>query len=440
MTSNANRNSNCVLESPSGGAEVGEQADVVQQAGDDGEQTPDKHELDGNVDAVEQPTPVENGLEGNCDVCRAVGRMPDENGLEDVDAVQQATSDENQLEGNGDVGCMPDENGLEDVDAVQQATSDEKELECNGDFGRMPDENRLKDVDAVQQAAPERNADVVYQAAAPSRLRPRGYGSLPAIGTDGSLRFEAQERVMLVEPTAEHLDKLLERRCQERAEKERQQLDKQAAEADTVCIVSEFAARLARLLEHRDQARPLVLFLRGQSGSGKTWLGRKLLESLKGAQVSITSFEGAAAPRILPKDKARREMLTPRLLDFVARWSKTAKTAANESSSRAVVAYSMNGLLLINMPDGEQMAERPAETQMINTTNMEVLATLDALHCGKFCRSFERNHAVKFVVDALRKPEVRVLVATVVCNTDGSNRKAFAALAGRFLRQPDNGT
>ncbi|KAA8912175.1 hypothetical protein FN846DRAFT_1019359 [Sphaerosporella brunnea] len=388
-------------------AEVGEQADVVQQAGDDVEQTPNEHELDGNVDAVQQPAPVENGLEGN-----------------------------------GDVGRMPDENGLEDVDAVQQATADE---------------NGLEDVDGVQQAAPERNANVVYQAAAVDPL-PSLQGLLIA---DQPSRFRPP-----VEPTAKHLDKLLERRCQEIAEKE---LEEQAAEADavaqetfdkalsrhrvttvaciremdgvksigwtpgsrdvtyggkavcsfdTVCIVSEFAATMARLLEHRDQARPLVLFLRGQSGSGKTWLPRKLLEPLEGAQVSITSVEGAAAPRILPKDKAKREMITPKLLDFVARWSKAAKMAANESSSRAVVAYSMDGLLLIDMPGGEEMEERSAETRMINTTNMEVLATLDAFHCGKFCRSFERNHAVKFVLDALKKARVRVLVATVVRDTD----------------------
>ncbi|KAA8906857.1 hypothetical protein FN846DRAFT_1021358 [Sphaerosporella brunnea] len=452
---------------------------------------PDDTDLD---DAVQQPAPVENGLEGNVHV----GRAPDETDLDD--AVQQPAPVENGLEGNDHVGRTPDETDLDD--AVQQLAPVENGLEGNGHVGRTPDETDLDD--AVQQAAPERNADVVYQAAAvdplpslqglsiadqPSRLRPRRYGSLPAIGTDGSLRVGAQERVMLVEPTAEHLDKLLERRCQEIAEKERQQLEEQAAEADavaqetfdkalsrhrvttvaciremdgvktigwtpgsrdvtygrkavcsfdTVCIVSEFAARMARLLEHRDQARPLVLVLRGQSGSGKTWLARKLLEPLEGAQVSITSFEGAAAPRIIPKDKAKGEKLTPTLLDFVARWSKTAKTAANESSSRAVVAYSMDGLLLIDLPGGEEMAERPAETRMINTTNMEVLATLDAFHCGKICRSFERNHAVRFVLDALRKPGVRVLVATVVRDTDRSNHKALAPLAHRFLRQPDN--
>ncbi|KAA8912533.1 hypothetical protein FN846DRAFT_903518 [Sphaerosporella brunnea] len=291
-------------------AEVGEQADVVQQADDEVKHTPNENELEGNGD---------------------VGRTPDENDLEgNVYAVQQATPDQNELQGNSHVGCKPDEN----------------ELEGN--------------VDAVQQTAPERNADVVYQAA--------GVDALPALQEpfDKALLRHRVTTVACIQemngvktigwnPGSWDVTYGGEAVCS----------------FDTVCVVSEFAAWMARLLEHRDRARPLVLFLRGQSGSGKTSLTRKLLEPLESAQVSITSIEGDAVPRTHPKDKARREKLPPRLLDFVARWSKTAQTPANERSSRGVVAYSMDGLLLIDMPDGEKMAERPVETRMINTTNME---------------------------------------------------------------------
>ncbi|KAA8914143.1 hypothetical protein FN846DRAFT_886130 [Sphaerosporella brunnea] len=121
---------------------------------------------------------------------------------------------------------------------------------------------------------------------------------------------------------------------------------------DAVCDASQFAARMVSLLAHRDSSHPLVLFLRGQSGAGKTWLMRKLLEPLEGAQISITSIEGAAPRRTIPKAKnnGNTAKSTRRLLDYLARWSRAAKTSANASSSHGVVVYRMDSLRLIDMP------------------------------------------------------------------------------------------
>ncbi|KAA8914070.1 hypothetical protein FN846DRAFT_886199 [Sphaerosporella brunnea] len=125
---------------------------------------------------------------------------------------------------------------------------------------------------------------------------------------------------------------------------------------NAVCVASEFAPRMASLLADRNARHRLVLFLRGQSGSGKTWLTRKLLEPLEGAQISITSIEDGASKRTIPqaKDNGPTVKLTKRLLDVVARWSRTAKTSMNKSSSRAVVACRMDGLPLIDIPGGEE--------------------------------------------------------------------------------------
>ncbi|KAA8896351.1 hypothetical protein FN846DRAFT_910744 [Sphaerosporella brunnea] len=197
---------------------------------------------------------------------------------------------------------------------------------------------------------------------------------------------------------------------------------------DDVWAASELAPRMASLLADRDAKHPLVLFLRGQSGSGKTWLTRKLLEPLEGAQISITSIEGGAATRTIPRrdDKARTVELTKRLLDVVGKWSRTAKTAASQSSSRAVVAYRMDGLLLIDMPGGGEVGDRPQETRMINTTNMKVLATLnDFRNTGKAPSSYSRNPAVQFFSKPLRIHGVRVLVATVLRDTDFIHPKAL---------------
>ncbi|KAA8893064.1 hypothetical protein FN846DRAFT_1007627 [Sphaerosporella brunnea] len=206
---------------------------------------------------------------------------------------------------------------------------------------------------------------------------------------------------------------------------------------DAVCLVEEFAPRMASLLADRDADHPLVLFLRGQSGSGKTWVERKLLESLEGADISITSFEGGAAKRTIPPsdDKRRAVKLTKRLLDKLPKWSKTAKTAANENSSRAVVCYRMDSLLLIDIPGGEVVGDRPEETARINATNSEVWET--RYHFRKTRKAinkcFANNHAVgEFFVKALRISGVRVLVGTVVRDTDVGKTKALGPLAGRF--------
>ncbi|KAA8912209.1 hypothetical protein FN846DRAFT_903711 [Sphaerosporella brunnea] len=68
----------------------------------------------------------------------------------------------------------------------------------------------------------------------------------------------------------------------------------------------------------------------------------------EGAQISITSIEGGAATCTVPRpdDKAHTGKQTKQLLDIVAGRSKTAKATANESSSRAVVAYRMDYLLI----------------------------------------------------------------------------------------------
>ncbi|KAA8902646.1 hypothetical protein FN846DRAFT_908454 [Sphaerosporella brunnea] len=147
---------------------------------------------------------------------------------------------------------------------------------------------------------------------------------------------------------------------------------------DAVCLVSSFAPGMASLLADRDADHPLVLLLCGQSSSGKTWLARKLLEPLEGADIFSTSFEDGAAKRTIPPsdDKRRAVKLTKRLLDELPKWSKTENTAANESSSRAVVGYRMGGLLLIDMPGGEGVGDRPQETIRIKATNTEVLDTL----------------------------------------------------------------
>ncbi|KAA8911221.1 hypothetical protein FN846DRAFT_887948 [Sphaerosporella brunnea] len=209
---------------------------------------------------------------------------------------------------------------------------------------------------------------------------------------------------------------------------------------DAVCVVSEFARRMASLLADRDADHPMVLFLRGQSGSGKTWLARKLVEPVEGADISITSFEGGAAKRTIPPsyDKRRSVKLTKRVFDKLPKWSKTAKTAANESSSRAVVGYRMDGLLLIDMPGGEVVADHPEETRRINATNTEVLDTLHHFcKTGQFSNKCTRNKRAvgELFVNKLRILGVRVVVATVVRGTDVGNTKAFGPLKDRFQGQ-----
>ncbi|KAA8912584.1 hypothetical protein FN846DRAFT_887148 [Sphaerosporella brunnea] len=146
---------------------------------------------------------------------------------------------------------------------------------------------------------------------------------------------------------------------------------------DAVCDASQFAARMATLLADRDVQHPLVLFLRGQSRSGNTWLTRKLLEPVDGAQISITSIEGGAATRAIPRRNNQADTVTAmkRLLDVMAKGSMTAKTVAKQSSSRTVFAHSMDGLPLISIPGGEEVGGRPEKTRKIITANTEVLAT-----------------------------------------------------------------
>ncbi|KAA8894597.1 hypothetical protein FN846DRAFT_912725 [Sphaerosporella brunnea] len=197
---------------------------------------------------------------------------------------------------------------------------------------------------------------------------------------------------------------------------------------------------MASLLAERRAAHHLVLFRRGHSGSGKMWFKRRLLEQLEGAQISITCIEGGAANHTIPPatDNGTKVKLTKQLFDTVAKWSKTAKTAANESSSRTVVRYRMDGFLLINMPGGEEVRDRPVETKRINTTN---LAGLDTLHhfqkTVKVTKQFlNRNRAVaEFFLKPLRIPRVCVLVAMVLRDTYVSNSKALGPLKGRFQDQ-----
>ncbi|KAA8897053.1 hypothetical protein FN846DRAFT_893163 [Sphaerosporella brunnea] len=167
-----------------------------------------------------------------------------------------------------------------------------------------------------------------------------------------------------------------------------------------VYVASEFDPRMASLLVGPDAMHPLVLFLRGQSGSGKTWLTRNLLQPLEGVQISITLLEGGASTPTIPqaKNKANTVKLTKRPLGAVPCWSRTAKTSANESFSRAVVAYRMDVLLLIDMPGGEEVGDGPEETSKINTANMEVLATPYAFHTGTVSTTCSRNPAVQFVL------------------------------------------
>ncbi|KAA8908506.1 hypothetical protein FN846DRAFT_906108 [Sphaerosporella brunnea] len=202
---------------------------------------------------------------------------------------------------------------------------------------------------------------------------------------------------------------------------------------DAVCVASEFAHSLTSLLDYRYAKHPLVLFLRGQSGSGKTWLTRKLLELLDGADISIISFAGGMATRTIPQpdNKHCTVKLTKRRLDVRAKWLRTAKTAAKESPSRTVVFYRMDSFLLIDMPGNELVGNRPEETRMMNTTNMEVLATLDDFHkTGKVSCSIVHSRAVKIISKTLKIPNVHVLVATVLRDTDVSNPKALWPLQG----------
>ncbi|KAA8910162.1 hypothetical protein FN846DRAFT_888556 [Sphaerosporella brunnea] len=322
--------------------------------------------------------------------------------------------------------------------------------------------------------------DVVDDKAdAQSRVRPRAYGSLPAMGAyggnstlparflrlDGPGDSEDRQRQLQQQEDAVPADEgtqeiatwdkaLLGRRVTSIACIRQLQEDKtigwipgsreiayganEVCTFDAVCVIEEFAPRMASLLADRDAKQPLMLFLRGQSGAGKTWLMRKLLEPLEGAQISITSIEGGAAIRTIPATKVNGPSvkLTKRLLDDVARWSKTAKTSANASSSRAVVAYRINGLLLIDMPGGEVVDDRPRETSMINATNMEVLATLDDFQkTGKVSTTYLNNRAVKLISKTLKVPRVRVVVATVLRDTDASNTKALSPLKDRFQGQ-----
>ncbi|KAA8895961.1 hypothetical protein FN846DRAFT_893674 [Sphaerosporella brunnea] len=332
-------------------------------------------------------TPDENEPVGNGDVVQ--------------DDVDDHTRDENQLVGNADVVQADDFNSssaepqLVDEEVVQDDvdhTPDENELVGNGDVVQADDFNRS----SAESNSWMRRLSTKLLASTICPHSSRGFGP---VGMDRSQRWVPQSR------TPGSRDVIYGRNED-----------------------GEPAGAAGRNASSRDVSpRPV------QKRKGLT---RKIQEPLEGAQISITSIEGDAAPRTHPKDKARREKLTPRFLDFVARWSKTAKTPANESSSPAVVAYSMDGLLLLDMPGGEESGARPAETRMINTTNMEVLATLDAFHCGKVSRSFSRSPAVKFVLDTLKRPGVRVLVATVVRDTDVGNPKAIGPLQDRFLRQP----
>ncbi|KAA8913984.1 hypothetical protein FN846DRAFT_886245 [Sphaerosporella brunnea] len=312
-----------------------------------------------------------------------------------------------------------------------------------------------------------------------SRFRLRGYGSLPAVGAYSSNPSLPPRFITLPGPVdPELLNSLV---CQQRAEEDRQRqlqqqdnsvpADEGAREIATwdkalfgrrvtsiACTASCRRIRplaglqdrtrsltvrmsMASLLANRHADHPLVLFLRGQSDSGKTWLTRKLLEPLEGADISITSFEGGAATRTIPPpdDKRRAVKLTKRLLDEMPKWSKTAQTAANESSSRAVVGYRMDGLLWIDMPGDEVVRERPQETKMISATNMAVLATLDDFHntgkATKVSTTPVSNRAAEFFLNTRRIPGVRVLVATVLRDTDVSNPKALAPLQDRFQGQ-----
>ncbi|KAA8893224.1 hypothetical protein FN846DRAFT_914298 [Sphaerosporella brunnea] len=314
------------------------------------------------------------------------------------------------------------------------------------------------------------------------RLRPRGYGSLPAMGAYGGNPSLPRQFIRLPDPVdPEDRQRQLEQPedalpaddgAQEIAAWDKALLRNRVTSIacirmlhedktigwipgsneiaygannvcrfDAVCVAAEFAPRMASLLAARDADHPLVLFLRGQSGSGKTWLTRKLLEPLEGEDISITSFEGGAATRAIPPlgDKRRAVKLTKQLLDEVPKWSKTAKTAANESSSRAVVGYRMDGLLLIDMPGGEVVHERPEETKMINATNSAVLATLARFQktgkAMKVSTTPVSNRAVEFFLNALRIPGVRVLVVTVLRDTDVSNPKALSPLQGLFQGQ-----
>ncbi|KAA8911908.1 hypothetical protein FN846DRAFT_887499 [Sphaerosporella brunnea] len=140
--------------------------------------------------------------------------------------------------------------------------------------------------------------------------------------------------------------------------------------------LSEITYGKASLLAVQDAKHPRVLFLCGQSGSGKTWLTRKLLEQLERAQISITSLKGGAATRTIPRpnNKARIVSLTKRRPDMVAKWSRTAKTALIEGCARAVVAFRMDGVLLIDMLGGEEVGDRSEEMRTIKTTNMEMWA------------------------------------------------------------------
>ncbi|KAA8894803.1 hypothetical protein FN846DRAFT_912470 [Sphaerosporella brunnea] len=145
---------------------------------------------------------------------------------------------------------------------------------------------------------------------------------------------------------------------------------------------------------------------RSRETGGKTWLTRKLLEPLEGAQIS-TKGSGHTYPLPEAEDGANTATLTTRLRDYVACWSRTAKTSA------------------VNSPE-----------EAINTSNLEVLATPHVFHeTAKVSTADSRTRAVLFFWNTLRIHGVRVLAATVLRDMDVSNPKALRPLQGRFKDQ-----
>ncbi|KAA8913541.1 hypothetical protein FN846DRAFT_987711 [Sphaerosporella brunnea] len=122
---------------------------------------------------------------------------------------------------------------------------------------------------------------------------------------------------------------------------------------------------------------PLIVFFRGQSGSGKTRLCRQIVSQQMGKMVSVLSIEGPSRYRDLcipdaPITKNPRfglqHPLTAELLATITAGAEKleAPTAANPTSSRTVIAYQVEGLILFDLPGGEAHSGNTKGTAFIN--------------------------------------------------------------------------
>ncbi|KAA8894634.1 hypothetical protein FN846DRAFT_999564 [Sphaerosporella brunnea] len=247
-----------------------------------------------------------------------------------------------------------------------------------------------------------------------SRFRPIRYGSLPATGAYGSNPSEPPRIIVRHEPVdTGQISKLVHQ--QREAEDRQRQLQRQDGALRPDQVVQEIATFDRTLLRNRVTSIACIRMVEGDKTIGWTPRSTEITygANVGCADISITSFEGGAATSTIPRtdDKRRTLKMTKRLLDGVAKWSKTAQTG------------------------GEEVGDRLEETKRINTTNLEVL---DKLHhfrkTGKVINQFSRNNRAvgKFFLNTPRIPAVRVLVATVLHKTDVSNPKALCPLKDRF--------